>query len=197
MSIFSRKISDQAVIDGILQGGESLEKTVRRFYDQNFGFVYKALKSHKLEKSEAVDAYADAVLTVKNHIEKKVFRGDSKLSTYLFSIFNRRCIDLFRKQTTHPSTYTYELPMHLQDRSPGIQKILEVRESEAALRECIAQLGATCQQVLIDWAFLGYKMDEIAKRAGLKDRKTAASKKYTCLQQLKKVFLKRRAQDER
>ncbi|MEM7040839.1 MAG: sigma-70 family RNA polymerase sigma factor, partial [Bacteroidota bacterium] len=122
------------------------------------------------------------------------FRGESKLSTYLFRIFQRRCIDLLRIKTTHEENWNYEYPAHLRVTDPGPARQLEIRESAEALLALMEELGDTCRKVLKDWAWYGYSMEEIAQRAGLKDARNAASKKYNCLQQLKRRIADRRKQ---
>jgi len=162
-------------------------------YEKHFKFVYKKLKENRSLKEESVvDAYTDAVIALRNQVVKGKFRGKSKLSTFLYQIFSNKCIDLIRSTSTHKArteqNMVYELPVHLAHKEPAVVEKLTVKESFNKLKELISKLGETCQQVLLDWGFWGFSMEEIAQRRGFKDAQTVKSKKYTCMKQLKALI---------
>lgn len=186
--------TDTELIEGIKAGGRTQEACIKLIYKQHLGFVHAGLQKYNLSKDELLDAYTDAVIALKTHVSKGVFRGESKVSTYLFQIFSNRCVDVIRKKTTQRRgdgyEFTYELPFHLRDRTSDIARILNIRESFDQLMGYIRQLGETCQRVLIDKGYWGYKDAEIAVRAGLSNEKVVRSKRHTCMKQLMKILEK-------
>ena len=47
-------------------------------------------------------------------------------------------------------------------------------------------MGHPCNDILMDWAYWGYSMEEIANKVGLETADQAKKKKYKCLQKLLK-----------
>jgi len=159
-----------------------MEDAIYSFYRNNFNIVYQKTKDHKLTKDQALDAYSDAILSLRDNILKNRFKGESALTTYFISIFNRKCIDIIRKNTTN-LIYENELPIHLKDNEAGIDDKLTVMVNLERLKKLLSELSEICQSVLMDWND-GYSMDEIAERNELLNAHTARSKRYNCFQQL-------------
>ncbi len=176
--------SDEELIAGIQQGGITRDKHLTYIFDQYAGFVVKLQQEKRLTLSEAKDAYVDAVVALGEKVANGKFQGNSKLSTYLYRIFSNKCIDVIRKKTARQVDMTYELP-DLKDPEKNLLDALAIRDQAGLLKEMVQELGAKCQQILMDWAYHGYKMDEIAQRAGLKDADSAYSQKYKCLKKLR------------
>ncbi|MEM6801601.1 MAG: sigma-70 family RNA polymerase sigma factor [Bacteroidota bacterium] len=181
-------LSNEEVIEEIQAGGARQEKMIRQVYDSCFPYVYKALQKHKLTEEQAIDAYSDAVVALRRNILNGKFRGDSKYSTFLYSIFFKRCLNAIRDAGTNKHVWDYELPLHLQDKEPGISRLLEVNEQWELLGTYLAKLGDKCKEVLLDALYYGFKMEEIAKRHGYKDAQSMRSKKHSCMKQLKKLI---------
>lgn len=181
-------LSNVEVIREIKAGGSRQEKMIRNVYDSCYPFIYKALQKHKLTEEQAIDAYTDAVMALRKNILKGSFRGDSKYSTFLYSIFFKRCLNAIRDAGTNKHVWDYELPLHLQDKAPGIAKLLEVNEQWELLGGYLSKLGDKCKEVLLDALYYGFKMEEIAHRHGYKDAQSMRSKKHSCMKQLKKLI---------
>lgn len=181
-----KELSEEQLIRDITQGGYAMEQAIERFYRDNFKIVYQKVNHHKLTKDQVLDAYSDSIISLKDNIQKGKFKGDSKLTTYFISIFNRKCIDILRKNTTN-LIYENELPVHLQDNQAGIDDKLTVMVNLERLDRLLSNLTEICRNVLMDWND-GYSMDEIAERNGLSNAHTARSKRYNCFQQLMELI---------
>ena len=181
-------LSNEEVISEIQAGGIRQEKMLRKVHDACYPFVYKALQKHKLSKEQAVDAYADALVVFRRNIIKGTFRGESKYSTYIYSIFFKRCLNAIRDSGTNRHVWEYELPLHLQDSDANIGKLLEVDQQWEILNEYLSMLADKCKEILLDALYYGYKMEEIAERHGFKDAQSMRNKKYNCMKQLKQII---------
>ena len=181
-------LSDEEIILYIQAGGKQQEVCIEQIYQQFFGFVHSAGVKHRLTPGELKDVYTDAILIFRDHVVNGTFRRDSKCSSYVYRIFSNKCVDYVRKKAVRKLVLEEEFPAHIQDNAPDILAMLTVREDVDSLLANISQLGETCRNVLMDWAYWGYSMSEIAKRQNLKDAKVAASKKYNCLEQLKRLM---------
>jgi RNA polymerase sigma factor (sigma-70 family) len=174
-------MNEHEIIQNILQGGTHMEKCLETFYKENARFVPVMKKKYGLTLEESVDAYADAIIDFKQQVRNQQFRQMSKCSTYLYSIFNNKCIDILRKKTTY--TIINDLPENLKDQSPDIVQTLTMKVEKTYLDNLMDMLGSRCRDILMDWND-GYSMDEIAARNGLLNENVARSKRYTCMQQL-------------
>ncbi len=174
-------MNDNEIIQRILQGGSHMEKCLEAFYNENIRFISVIGKKYGLTREAASDAYTDAIIDFKEQVKNHQFRQKSKCSTYLYSIFNNKCIDLLRKKTTY--TITTDLPENMKDQSPDIVQKLTMTVEKKYLDDLMTKLGSGCREILADWND-GYSMDEIAQRNDLLNAHVARSKRYTCLQQL-------------
>jgi RNA polymerase sigma factor (sigma-70 family) len=144
---------------------------------------------HQLSEERVFDAYHDTFMVVLNDIRKQKFRGESTLKTYFSRIFNNKCIDYFRKNTTTKSrvhTWTDDLEkVSNHEAGQNIQKYLEQTELLDDLKAELRKLGAACQQIILDYAF-GYSFAEIAVRLtpAMKNAQTVKSKKSQCMKKL-------------
>ncbi len=152
-------MNDNEIIQNIIQGGSHMEKSLESFYRENIRFIAVMEKRYGISRETATDAYADAIIDFKEQIRNRQFQHKSKCSTYLFSIFNNKCIDILRKKTTH--TVINDLPENVKDQSPDIVQMLTMTVERTYLDHLMAMLGSMCREILMDWND-GYSMDEIA-----------------------------------
>ncbi|MEM6806155.1 MAG: sigma-70 family RNA polymerase sigma factor [Bacteroidota bacterium] len=179
--------TDSAIIEAILSGGLKRENAVKILFDTHLGFLFKIKRKFFLPEEDLQDAYVDAIIKLSTQISLGKFRGDSKLSTYLYSIFFNKCVDLSRKKQSH----TLVLEESILEREKSVENLLhlmEVKDEGMWIRKALDQMGASCKKVLMDWAYWGYSMEEIAQRNELKNAKTAKSLKYKCLKKLRSLL---------
>ncbi|MEM6631143.1 MAG: sigma-70 family RNA polymerase sigma factor [Bacteroidota bacterium] len=183
-----RTYTDQAIIEGIKTGGANREKAINQLFDSNLGFLHTVRKKLFLSLEEAQDAYADAIVKVASQISLGKFRGESKISTYLYKIFYNKCVDVSRKKASNTATWVEEYP-ELSDPASDLLQKLDVKDEVVQLRKVMANMGEACKNILLDWAYMGYSMEEIAQRRNLKTPESARSLKYKCLKKLRELLL--------
>lgn len=181
-------MTDGEIIQSIRHGGSGQEQSLHLLFSRHQVWVKVAISKHKLSEDEALDAFSDAILALRKQVLLDKFRGESKLSTYLHSIFSRRCIDCIRKKSTNKVIASEYLP-DMPDSVPGVEQTIITGERFTHLLHYIEQLGEPCKQILMDRYFWGYEdMAEIAKRAGVKNANTAGSLRYRCMEKLMKLL---------
>ncbi|HYH03089.1 MAG TPA: sigma-70 family RNA polymerase sigma factor, partial [Bacillota bacterium] len=127
-------------------------------------------------------------------INKGAFENRSSLKTYLYRIFQNKCVDLIRKKTTnkmgiHQTATISEMMMQLSDSAkPVIQKLID-QADYAELKEKIAQLGEKCRQLLGLFAE-GYSDKEIAAETDYKTAEVVKTSRIRCLEKLRLSFRK-------
>ena len=183
-----RTYSDQSIIEGIQKGGADREKAINLLFDNNLGFLHTVRKKLFLSLEEAQDAYTDAIVKVASQVRLGKFRGESKLSTYLYKIFYNKCVDVSRKKASNTATWVEEYP-ELSDPASDLLRNLDVKDEAMQVRRVMEGMGEACKNILLDWAYMGYSMEEIAQRRNLKTAESARSLKYKCLKKLRELIL--------
>lgn len=189
MKFFTRKSTDNDLIDGIRSGG-----TQRRTFENNLYHKYNylirdAARKHKIEEEEASMAYSDAVLTIIEHIVSGRFEGRSELKTYLYQIFFNKCVDVIRKNATK-GAYHHSLDDILEPipdpQRTVIQDLIRKQDHEK-LRNLLTKLGERCQNLLNRWAE-GYSDQESATEFGYNSANVAQTTRLRCLEKLKELY---------
>ena len=177
---------DSDIESAILKGGRSREQATDFLLKEHLGFIHSLGAKLHLEEDEVLDCYIDALADVVEQIGNGDFRRESKISTYFYQIAYFRCVDRCRK-IGRAVSYEEEFP-HLEDLSQRIGRRIEIENEVTVLKEYLEAMGEPCQGILLDWAWWGYSMKEIAKRNGLISPAVAKSRKYQCLSQLRKLM---------
>lgn len=181
-------LTDEDLIAGILAGGRRQEAAIRQAYEQFFSIVHQGGRRHaRLSEEELLSAYHSAILAVRRQILHARFRGDASLKTYLNKIFFNKCIDILRKNSTVKEETVAELPGSMTVNPEALSNLIREEELELLL-QLLEQLGQSCRQILLDSEYWGYSAEEIAQRIGFSSAASVTSKKYTCLQALKRLL---------
>lgn len=176
---------DQFLITRIKQGGRAREEAVKDLISQYVGFTKTISVKVGLSQDQTEDAFTDALVVLMDHIERDVFRGESKISTYLYRICFNKSIDKVRYNSVRHFPEEEEAP-ELTDKGADLMHMLEIHDDTEQVKTAIAGLGEPCDQILLDWGFWGFNMTEIADRSGLRGPDHAKKQKYRCLKKLMK-----------
>lgn len=187
MKFFIVEKSDASTLEEIRQGGKARENAVRYLIDRHIGFVYKISRKLRLDEDQAKDAYLDAVIAVMQQVETGAYRGENKLSSYLYQIFYYKSVDILRKQSTNWENYVEDVPDQIDERSDMLLH-LEQQESVNQLVALLEKMGNPCKQILMDWGFWGYQIQEIAARMGVDDPVKISRRKYKCIEALRELL---------
>ena len=187
MKFFIVEKSDASTLEEIRQGGKARENAVRYLIDRHIGFVYKISRKLRLDEDQAKDAYLDAVIAVMQQVETGAYRGENKLSSYLYQIFYYKSVDILRKQSTNWENYVEDVPDQIDERSDMLLH-LEQQESVNQVAALLEKMGNPCKQILMDWGFWGYQIQEIAERMGVDDPVKISRRKYKCIEALRELL---------
>lgn len=179
--------SDNQILQLILKGGKDKEDAAIYLFDSMQGFIITIQGKLNLSLEDARDAYSDALVKLVRQIKNQTFRGDSKVSSYFYSIFYNTAVDVSRKKTTNKNIKT--LPLEDYDvRERDLLGLMDKKEEAKRLVHVMGELGPACKKILLDWGYYGYNMQEIADRSQLSNADSARSMKYKCLKKLKTLL---------
>lgn len=180
---------DKKWVEKIKKGGKEGQLAESKLYEKYAYFVRRGMSKFQISEEEALDTYIDAFTECLRQVVSGKFQEKSSFKSYLFSIFNNKCVDTFRKKTTTKGRIHRWLDELVDIHHDGVrstlQKLIEIENIEQLKKE-IQQLGSACQQILLD-AAMGYSLAEIAIRLDppLKNAATVKTQKYRCLNKLK------------
>lgn len=181
-------MTDQEIHASILNGGNRLEKATQHILASHSGMMYQIKKKLHLSDSEIKDLFADAIAHLIWNIKKGFFLADSSISTYLYRIFYNKSVDHLRHITTNKNRPTIDLSPIDVKTSDDLEINSYDKIAADQVKNEIKSMGEPCSGILLDWAYWGYNMKEIAERNSLENSDIAKKKKYSCLKKLRAML---------
>jgi len=194
MDLFHHSLNsgDQAIINGLGETGIERRKAEDQLFLVYRYFIREGMHKYALAEDEAFDAYSDAVLAAIGMIVSGSFEGRSSLKTWLFRIFQHKCVDLVRKKTTNKNSVHKTAPVSdmlhvLSDSSKTIiQQIVDKADGEL-LKKRLNELGAKCRDLLMLSAD-GYTDKMLAIELAYKSADVVKTSRLRCLEKLRQLY---------
>lgn len=157
--------TDQYYIDKTKQGDtQAFGVLVARYQDFIFTIVLRILKIREEAEEVAQDAFIKAYESLSS------FRGESKFSSWLYSIAYRKALDRLRKNKK------YQASELLEEVTEGNFEIIENaleylqdRERKKIIQDCILQLPEEDAAIITFYYFEDQSVKEIATITGLSE----------------------------
>jgi len=177
---------------GLSQKNENADKNrlAQKLIDDHYGFIYKLKAETGLNEETLKDIYTDTVLLILNHMENGTFKAESKLSTYFFRVYYFKTIDFLRKNASNKIDYTNELP-EINDSGQDFTQDLEIKDEMNQIIILLDTMCSPCREIIMDWAYWGFKPEEIGERIGERNPVKFSKLKYNCIEKFKKLWTKK------
>ena len=142
-----------------LRAGDApaFEELVMTYQHRVFGVALRMLGN----RAEAEDVAQEAF--VRAHRALGAFRGDAKLSTWLYAITSRLCLNRLASGERRMARQGEDALLRLSDAGPRPDAALERRELETALGRAIAELPEDRRIVVVLRDLEGLSYEEIAQ----------------------------------
>ncbi len=142
-----------------LRAGDApaFEELVMTYQHRVFGVALRMLGN----RAEAEDVAQEAF--VRAHRALGAFRGDAKLSTWLYAITSRLCLNRLASGERRMARQGEHALLRLSDAGPRPDAALERRELETALGRAIAELPEDRRIVVVLRDLEGLSYEEIAQ----------------------------------
>lgn len=148
---------DDALLARLRKGdARAFEEMVIRYQHRVFGVALRMLG----RRAEAEEVAQEAFLRA--HRSVGGFRGDAKLSTWLYAITSRLCLNRLASADRRRVRHDEEALARAADEGASATDQLERREREAAVHRAIAELSAERRLVLVLCDLEGLSYEEIA-----------------------------------
>ena len=174
-------LTDTEIISRVLHGEQTVfSQLVERYQNYVFTLVLRFVDNREDAEEIAQDVFVKAYRSLAD------FRGESKFSTWLFTITRTTCISFLRKKKLSVQSLDNEKTgLQLENKESGFRaNIIEQKSRHNMLNEAIRMLGPDDGQVLNLFYKGEQTLDEIGKIMGL-DPKTVKVKLHRARQRLK------------
>ena len=156
------KEEEHRLVEQIKKGDTKAFATlVKKYKDLVYTLAIRMLKN----REEAEEVSQDAFIKIYKSINK--FKGDSKLSTWIYRVAYNACLDRLKK---HKRTIdTVEINNFTEYNVDAIENgldALETQERKEAITNCMSQLAPKDNVVLTLYYFEELSIEEIAKVIG-------------------------------
>lgn len=151
-----RAFDDLPLVESLRRGEpEAFERFVLAYQHRVFSIALRMLG----DRGEAEEVAQEVFLRV--HRSIRGFRGDAKLSTWLYAIASRLCLNRLKSPSRTGRAGEAAL-MQMADARPNPGAILDASEAEAALHRAIAALDDEQRIVVVLRDLHGLAYEEIA-----------------------------------
>lgn len=192
MAFHPLKLSDADLVEAIRPGSPDKRRAENTLYKQFAYLIKEGAWKHKLTRDETSVAYSDTILTVIESIEKGRYEASASLKTYVYQIFNNKCVDLIRRNSTNKAAvhrgasldeYVYEIP----DDTRGVIEKLMQSYDYSLLYQRIKQLGDKCREMIRLWSE-GTSDQLIAGALGYQSADVVKTSRLRCLDRLRALY---------
>lgn len=184
-----RNFPDSELVRNI-RDGQRMDETIKAIYRSHFESLSWYVVNNSGSRQDAEDIFQEVLVNFIDLVQKDKFRGESTVKTFLFSLnrytwlneLKRRGRALAREEKYERGQEQVEL-----DSSHWIAD----REGKAAVLNLVAELGDTCQKILLLFYYENMSMKEILDATDYENEQVVRNKKYKCLKQLEKMILEK------
>ena len=153
---------DQLIKDTLAGNTRAYGTLVFRYQDFIYTIVLRMVKTSQEAEEVAQDAFIKAFESL------ETFRGDSKFSSWLYSIAYRKALDFLRKKRRMRTTEMIEDKMeHTFLDTENALKVLEAKERKEQVEACIQELPEEDAAIITFYYYEELSIKEISKIVNL------------------------------
>ncbi|MBT8204486.1 MAG: RNA polymerase sigma factor [Eudoraea sp.] len=150
--------SDQQLITGLVQGDRIAFKAfIDRYKHMVYTLAIRVLRNKEDAEEIAQDTFIKALQSING------FKGEAKLSTWVYKIAYHKCLDYVKKNKSRPQTDSWEWQDH--DRITASEEdwdILEAQEKRQIINRALARLPGDDGVLLTLFYFETFSLKEIS-----------------------------------
>ncbi len=168
----------------------SIDLGLQDLYKDNRSKIMKMVMNNSGTYDDACDVLQDGVIVV-----WKKFKGINpieltcSLSTYLYSVCRNIWLNELRKRNKSELKLLNESIVEKTPDQDEIDALMAKEKMIKLVEKGMEGLGKTCKELLKLKYFKNLSMEKLAFELGLSNKNAAKTKKYKCIQQLKKKLI--------
>jgi RNA polymerase sigma-70 factor (ECF subfamily) len=155
------EVSDKSLLHAHISGDPyALAELLKKYEGWHRGIARKRFGSND---ELVADAVQEAWLGIYRKAE--TFRGESKVSTWMYKIVDNACIDLLRKEMVRPQLHL--VSDQIQESIPDEQRFEEQSDARMTVFGALYTLPDEQRDAILLTDIEGYSEDEAAKKLGV------------------------------
>ena len=179
--------SDKELIEYLASGDVSLHnKALKYLYTKNYPSVEKFIRKSNGSDMEARDIFQEAIIAFYENIREQKFKGKSTISTYLISIAKNMWYNMIKSEKSK-SNILDENMLPVENYDTNDESPEEYEKKQGVVNKCFKELNDSCREILVAFYFKNLSMQVISENMGYANERVARSRKYECMEKLKKL----------
>jgi RNA polymerase sigma factor (sigma-70 family) len=154
-------------------------------YQANTNIISNYILKNSGSIDEAKDLFQETMIAFYENVRDNKFKGESAISTYLYSIAKFKWLNQIKKNNIRTSHHE-KLKVNEFEESPLVT--LMDKEKSNNVIHVLTELGEPCKKLLIATIYQNASMKEIVELGEYSSEQIVRNKKYKCLQKLKELI---------
>jgi RNA polymerase sigma factor (sigma-70 family) len=164
-----------------------IDSRLQKLYTENRPKIFNMVKSNSGTEEEAKDLLQDGIAVVWEKFKNENPNNlKCSLGTFLYSVCRNMWLNQLRKKGKSPLRLLNESISNESPNDDELDLMIETDQKIILIEKGIKSLGETCRKLLRMFYYEESSMDKIANTLGLSNTNAAKTKKYKCMQQLKR-----------
>jgi RNA polymerase sigma factor (sigma-70 family) len=176
------KFSDTELLVAINEK-DSLEPAILQLYQDHSEATKAFIMSKGGTEQDADDIFQETIVSFIDCVQKKKFRQESGIQTFLISISKNLWYNELRKRgRAERREIIFEMDRDQLDTE--VIETIQFREMKQQLNQMLQELGESCRKILELFYYENLSMKEIVAHLHYENEQVVRNKKYKCLNQL-------------
>jgi RNA polymerase sigma factor (sigma-70 family) len=182
----SKEFTDFSLIEA-LRSDSNPDTAIRYLYRTQFSMTAAYIKQNSGTEEDAEDIFQEVVLVFIEVLKRDKFRGESSISTFLYSLTRNIWLNELKKRgRSKRRDEIFEKGKDPADED--VSHLIVDREMKSRLLQLVDTLGETCKKILLAFYYENMAMKEILKTLDYENEQVVRNKKYKCLKQLEQLL---------
>jgi len=176
------RFSDAELLEAINEK-DLLEQAILQLYQDHLEAAKAFIMSKGGTKQDADDIFQETVVSFIDCVQKKKFRQESGIRTFLISISKNLWYNEIRKRE-RAGRREIIFEMDRDQPETAVIETIQYREMKKELNQLLQDLGESCRKILELFYYENLSMKEIVDHLHYENEQVVRNKKYKCLNQL-------------
>jgi RNA polymerase sigma factor (sigma-70 family) len=180
-----QSLTDAEVIDNLLRNRD-VDSSLKFLYRSHYEFLGRYVVNNNGSWDDAQDIFQEVMIAFVNLVKAGKFRGEASIKTFLYSLNKNIWLNELKKRSrAQVREMKYEKASDKME--PGMNSVLETRETNEGLTKLMNELGETCKKILLLYYYENQSMKEILTSLNYENEQVVRNKKYKCLKRLEEL----------
>jgi RNA polymerase sigma factor (sigma-70 family) len=176
------RFSDTELLEAINEK-DLLEQAILQLYQDHLEAAKAFIMSKGGTKQDADDIFQETIVSFIDCVQKKKFRQESGIRTFLISISKNLWYNEIRKRE-RVGRREIIFEMDRDQPETAVIETIQYREMKKELNQLLQDLGESCRKILELFYYENLSMKEIVDHLHYENEQVVRNKKYKCLNQL-------------